>query len=109
MLEKSHPLAQYSTSYYYSNKQTHKTHWKVVTQNDPGDLFPVRFELWFCSLIPSEYISAMNHFVILPIVFPTEQVACTSRTSAGTQLRTFFWADPNYHICYLEMPHCICQ
>lgn len=62
---------------------------KVITQNDPWGLFPVRLYPLFCSRILFEYISAMIHFVSLPEVFPTERVACTSRTSAGTQLRVY--------------------
>lgn len=73
---------------------------KVITQNDPWGLFPVRFCPWFCSLILFEYISAMIHFVSLPIVFPTERVACTSRTLAETQLRGFA---QDYFICFLKV------
>ena len=73
---------------------------EVITQNDPWGLFPVRFCPWFCSLILFEYISAMIHFVSLPVVFPTEQVACTSRTLADTQLRSFA---RDYLICFLKV------
>lgn len=73
---------------------------KVITQNDPWGLFPVRFCPWFCSLILFEYISAMIHFVSLPIAFPTERVACTSRTLAETQLRGFA---QDYFICFLKV------
>lgn len=48
------------------------------------ELYPL-----FCSKILFEYISAMIHFVSLPEIFPTERVACTSRTLAGTQLRVY--------------------
>lgn len=72
-----------------TNTNSYRHTEEVITQNDPWGLFPVRFCPWFCSLILFEYISAMIHFVSLPVVFPTERVACTSRTLAETQLRSF--------------------